>query len=49
LPFALGSALDRLPTVADGPPQWQAGLTLAGYGVAFAVAAVVTTVRRDIT
>jgi ABC-2 type transport system permease protein len=49
LPFALGSALDRLPTAVDGPPQWQAGLALAGYAVAFAVAAVVTTVRRDIT
>ncbi|MGW4948335.1 hypothetical protein ACWEOZ_42860 [Actinoplanes sp. NPDC004185] len=49
LPFALGSALDRLPTALDGPPQWQAGLALAGYAVAFAVAAVVTTVRRDIT
>ncbi|WP_433729934.1 ABC transporter permease [Actinoplanes sp. CA-051413] len=49
LPFALGSALDRLPTAVDGPPQWQAGLALAGYALAFAVAAVVTTVRRDIT
>jgi ABC-2 type transport system permease protein len=49
LPFALGSALGGLPTVADAPPQWQAGLVLAGYAVALAVAAVVTTVRRDIT
>jgi ABC-2 type transport system permease protein len=49
LPFALGSALDDLPGRVDGPPQWQAGLALAGYAVAFAGAAVVTTVRRDIT
>jgi ABC-2 type transport system permease protein len=49
LPFALGSALDGLPGVVDGPPQWQAGLALAGYAAAFAGAAVVTTVRRDIT
>ncbi|GAA3933330.1 hypothetical protein [Actinoplanes auranticolor] len=49
LPFALGSALGGLPTVADAPPQWQAGLILAGYAAALAVAAVATTVRRDIT
>ncbi|MEN3615721.1 ABC transporter permease [Plantactinospora sp. ZYX-F-223] len=49
LPFALGSALNRLPTATDGPAQWQAGLALAGYAVAFVVAGVATTVRRDIT
>jgi ABC-2 type transport system permease protein len=49
LPFALGSALDGLPMATDGPPQWQAGLALAGYALAFATAAVVTTVRRDVT
>lgn len=49
LPFALGSALDGLPGMVHGPPQWQAGLALAGYAAAFAGAAVVTTVRRDIT
>jgi ABC-2 type transport system permease protein len=48
LPFALGSALDGLPNT-DGPPQWQAGLALAAYAVVFAVAAVATTVRRDVT
>jgi len=48
LPFSLGSALDRLPTV-DGPPQWQAALALAGYALAFAGAAVATTLRRDVT
>jgi ABC-2 type transport system permease protein len=49
LPFALGSALDRLPTNPDGPGQWPAALALAGYAAAFAVAAVATTVRRDVT
>jgi ABC-2 type transport system permease protein len=49
LPFALGSALDGLPTVTGGPPQWQAGLALAGYAAVFAAAAVAGTVRRDVT
>jgi ABC-2 type transport system permease protein len=49
LPFALGSALDGLPTSTDGPPQWQAALALAGYALAFAVAALATTTRRDVT
>jgi ABC-2 type transport system permease protein len=49
LPFALGSALDGLPPSSDVPPQWQAGLALTGYAIVFAVAAVVTTVRRDVT
>jgi ABC-2 type transport system permease protein len=49
LPFALGSALNRLPTATDGPPRWQAGLALTGYAVAFVLAGVATTVRRDIT
>ncbi|OJF13364.1 ABC transporter permease [Couchioplanes caeruleus] len=49
LPFALGSALDRLPTAVDGPPQWQAGLALSGYAAAFVLAGVATTLRRDVT
>jgi ABC-2 type transport system permease protein len=48
LPFALGSALDALPTATDGPPQWLAGLGLAAYAAVFAVAATLTTVRRDV-
>jgi ABC-2 type transport system permease protein len=49
LPFALGAALDALPTAADGPPQWVAGLALAGYAAVFVAAAMVTTLRRDVT
>ncbi|WP_433375774.1 hypothetical protein ACQPZX_06590 [Actinoplanes sp. CA-142083] len=49
LPFALGSALDNLPTADSGPTQWAAGLALAAYAVAFAAAAMLTTVRRDVT
>jgi len=49
LPFALGSTLDGLGTSSGGPPQWQAGAALTGYALAFAIAAVATTVRRDIT
>jgi ABC-2 type transport system permease protein len=41
--------LDALPTATDGPPQWLAGPALLGYAAVFAVAAVVTTVRRDVT
>ena len=49
LPFALGSALDDLPGRTGGPPQWQAGLALAAYAAAFVVAAIATTLRRDVT
>jgi ABC-2 type transport system permease protein len=46
LPFALGSALDGL---GKGPAQWAAGVALAGYAVVFVVAALFTSVRRDVT
>ncbi|MEV6488981.1 hypothetical protein AB0M20_10155 [Actinoplanes sp. NPDC051633] len=49
LPFALGSALDLLPTASDGPSQWVAAAALAGYAAAFTIAAVLTTTRRDVT
>lgn len=48
LPFALGSALDTLPTAVDGPPQWVAGVALAAYAVVLAAAATLTSVRRDV-
>ena len=51
LPFYASEALDR--TDLGGPsrllPQWGGGLVLLGYAVVFAGAAVVITLRRDVT
>jgi ABC-2 type transport system permease protein len=51
LPLRASEAAGRadLAGAAQLLPQWSGGLVLAGYAVAFAVAAMVTTLRRDVT
>jgi ABC-2 type transport system permease protein len=51
LPFYASEALDRASlTPATGRlPQWGGGLVLLGYAVAFAGAAVLSTLNRDVT
>jgi hypothetical protein len=50
LPGAASAALTRISQAGQHfLPPWQGGLVLAGYGIVLAVAALLLTVRRDVT
>jgi ABC-2 type transport system permease protein len=51
LPLRASEALGRADMTGTTGflPQWGGGLVLAGYAIAFAAAAMVTTLRRDVT
>ena len=51
LPFSASQAAGRADAGGASQllPQWGGALALAGYAVVFAVAAMVTTLRRDVT
>jgi ABC-2 type transport system permease protein len=51
LPLRASEALGRVNMIGPARPlpQWGGGLVLAGYAIAFAAAALVTTLRRDVT
>lgn len=51
LPFSASEALDRasLTTTSGLLPQWGGGLVVLGYAAVFAAAAMLTTLKRDVT
>jgi ABC-2 type transport system permease protein len=51
LPFYASEALDRTSIAGSTRllPQWAGGLVLLGYAAVFAGAALITTLRRDVT
>jgi ABC-2 type transport system permease protein len=51
LPLRASEALGQVNMIGPARPlpQWGGGLVLAGYAIAFAAAAMVTTLRRDVT
>jgi ABC-2 type transport system permease protein len=51
LPLAASQSLDRAALIGTARPlpQWGGGLVLLGYAGAFAAAALITTLRRDVT
>ena len=51
LPFSASESLDRASLTSPGGllPQWGGGLVLLAYAVAFAAAAVLITLKRDVT
>jgi ABC-2 type transport system permease protein len=52
LPLAASESLDRAALTASAArllPQWAGALVLLGYAGAFAAAALITTLRRDVT